>query len=269
MLAARFLTAATLLVLCVAAMFKLPNTWWAAALLAVMLWAAWEWGALAHYGRAARSLFCAAIVVSGVAIYGALNAGGIVSGRVELAVYAVGCAFWALVAPAWLARRWEVRNPLVAAAVGWILLMPAWLAMSRLQLNPAQLLQILGIVWLADTAAYLAGRTWGRHKLAPAISPGKTWEGVAGAVVAVAVYYLLLSNFTSAHAWAAGWGGVMVFACVTATSIVGDLFESWMKRRAGVKDSGTLLPGHGGILDRIDGLTASMPFAALMTRYLG
>ena len=148
-------------------------------------------------------------------------------------------------------------------------MLPAWLAIARLQLDPLQLLQLLGIVWLADTAAYLAGRSWGKRKLAPQISPGKTWEGVAGAVAAVAVYYVVLSNFTSARSWASGWGGVLVFAGVAAMSIVGDLFESWMKRRAGVKDSGALLPGHGGILDRIDGLTASMPLAALLTRYLG
>ena len=271
MLTARILTGVTLLAACLAAIFLLPNHWWAALTLAVFVRAAWEWGELAGYGRAARWGYCAVVLVSAVAIYAVSEAGSVVAPHVELeiVVYALASAFWILLAPIWLARRWQTRLPVRAAAAGWIVLVPAWLAMARLQLDPAQLLHLLGIVWLADTAAFLAGRTWGRRKLAPAISPGKTWEGVAGAIVAVAVYYVVLSRFTSAGSWAAGWGGAMVFAGVTAASIVGDLFESWVKRRAGVKDSGALLPGHGGILDRIDGLTASMPLAALVTRYLG
>jgi phosphatidate cytidylyltransferase len=92
---------------------------------------------------------------------------------------------------------------------------------------------------------------------------------VAGAAVAVAVYYVVLSGSASARSWAHGWSGGLLFAGVTAMSIVGDLLESWMKRCAGVKDSGAFLPGHGGILDRVDGLMASMPLAALFTRYVG
>ena len=271
MLATRVITAVLLLAACIAAMFLLPNGWWAAALLVVILGAAWEWSTLAGYGRVGRWVFCGMIFFLAIAIYLAADAGCVIAPNVELefVVYVAGCAFWAIVAPVWLARRWQVGAPLWTAVTGVLVLMPAWLAIARLQLDPVQLLQLLGIVWLADTAAYLAGRSWGKRKLAPQISPGKTWEGVAGAVAAVAVYYVVLSNFTSARSWASGWGGVLVFAGVVSMSIVGDLFESWMKRRAGVKDSGALLPGHGGVLDRIDGLTASMPLAALLTRYLG
>jgi len=172
-----------------------------------------------------------------------------------------------LIAPAWLARGRQVRGMLAMAVVGGVVLLPAWLAAVRLQSDPLQLLQLLGIVWLADTAAYFVGRTWGRHKLAPRISPGKTWEGVAGAAAAVAVYYVVLSGFASPRPWAVGWVGALLFAGVTAISIIGDLFESWMKRQAGVKDSGALLPGHGGVLDRVDGLLAGMPLAALLVRY--
>jgi phosphatidate cytidylyltransferase len=269
-LAARFITAALLLAVCIAAMFWLPNQWWAAALLVVTAAAAWEWGALAGYGRVLRWIFCGAILFLAVGIYLAIDARRVIVPDVELefAVYMAACVFWLVVAPLWLARRWRVEAPLWLALTGFLVLIPAWLAIARLQLDPLQLLQLLGIVWLADTAAYLTGRSWGKRKLAPQISPGKTWEGVAGAVVAVAVYYVVLSSFTSARSWTIGWGGVLVFAGVAALSIVGDLFESWMKRRAGVKDSGALLPGHGGVFDRIDGLTASMPFAALLTRYL-
>jgi len=180
---------------------------------------------------------------------------------VEIAVYGASVAFWVLIAAPWLARRWQVRSPLALAAAGWIVLVPAWLALARLQAEPERLLALLGIIWIADTAAYLAGRAWGRHRLAPAVSPAKSWEGVAGACAAVAVYYVALSIFTPE--WR-GLSGALLFAGVTVMSIVGDLYESWIKRQAGVKDSGALLPGHGGVLDRIDSLNSSMPFAALL-----
>jgi len=108
------------------------------------------------------------------------------------------------------------------------------------------------------------------HKLAPNISPGKTWEGVLGAVVAVAVYYFSLRLILRPPiVWVNGAPGIVLFGVILVMSIEGDLFESWMKRAAGVKDSGTVLPGHGGVLDRIDGLTATMPIAALMSLYIG
>jgi phosphatidate cytidylyltransferase len=228
-----------------------------------------EWGGLAGYGSRGRWIFCGGLVLSALAIGWAVTRGpaGVSGAGVERALYGVSCIFWILVAPAWLARGWRVRNPLAAAVVGWIVLVPTWLALARLQADPAQLLQLLAIVWLADTAAYGAGRAWGRHKLAPRVSPGKTWEGVAGAAAAVAVYYVVLSALEPARPWSSGWAGMLVFAGVTAMSIVGDLFESLMKRQAGVKDSGTLLPGHGGVLDRIDGLLAALPFAALLLRH--
>ena len=119
-------------------------------------------------------------------------------------------------------------------------------------------------MWVADTAAYAAGRTWGRHRLAPRISPAKTWEGVAGACAAVAVYYVALLFLAPEWRWLHGWSGALLFAGVTLMSIVGDLYESWVKRQAGVKDSGALLPGHGGVLDRIDSMNSSLPFAALL-----
>jgi phosphatidate cytidylyltransferase len=121
------------------------------------------------------------------------------------------------------------------------------------------------VVWLADTAAYFSGRKFGKHKLAPSISPGKTWEGVLGALALVTIYVSVIG-------WSTGLiKSYLMFAVViliswfwVALSVMGDLFESAVKRQAGVKDSGTLLPGHGGLLDRIDALTSTLPFVALV-----
>ena len=123
----------------------------------------------------------------------------------------------------------------------------------------------MGIVWVADSAAYFAGHRWGRRKLAPTVSPGKTWEGAAGAAVAVAVYHGLIWNFGfSQHMPNLAIPAAVLVAVLFPLSIIGDLFESWIKRQAGVKDSGRLLPGHGGVLDRIDALTSTLPLAALV-----
>src|SRR4030095_4279050 len=125
------------------------------------------------------------------------------------------------------------------------------------------------ILWVADTAAYFSGRAFGRHKLAPQVSPGKTWEGVYGAWIAVALYALALVPYAGAAGFqlpvttlsVALW--VVFLLLLASISVVGDLFESLLKRHAGAKDSGALLPGDGGVLDRIEALLAAMPIAAL------
>jgi len=135
-----------------------------------------------------------------------------------------------------------------------------------LQPTPGRLLLAMGIVWVADTAAYFAGRRFGQRKLAPEISPGKTWEGVWGAAAAVVVYWALASTLLGGRDMHA-LSGLVWMLLMLVLSVVGDLFESWMKRVAGVKDSGRILPGHGGLLDRVDGLTATLPLAALYFAY--
>ena len=145
---------------------------------------------------------------------------------------------------------------------GWLVLVPAGAALAALHARPggpALVMTLLAVVWAADSGAWLAGRRFGRTRLAPRVSPGKTWEGVAGGLLAGA----------AAGAAAAWWfpltSWVLLLAAVLAAgaSVVGDLYESLCKRRAGVKDSGRLLPGHGGLLDRIDGLTAAAPVYAV------
>lgn len=228
----------------------------------------WEWCELAGYRGAPRWLFMLIVIISALAIPMPVLPD---PGRTAIlfspagVVFVVATAFWLLVAPLWLYAKWRLRHPLLLGIVGWLMLVPTWAALVFLQADAWTLLALLGVVWIADSFAYLAGMRWGRRKLAPEISPGKTWEGVAGAVAAVAVYYVALSSADILdNRIFKGLAGVSVFAVVTAMSIEGDLLESWIKRVAGVKDSGRLLPGHGGVLDRIDGLTSTMPVAALI-----
>lgn len=270
MLVARIATAGVLLAFFVAALFWLPNVWWSALLLLVLLAAGWEWAALAGMSGAGRGAFVAILLASALGIWAMVANTAPRSGSpMAFLVYGASVAFWAFIAVPWLVRGWRTPSPFLLAATGWTVLVPTWLALARLQHEPGRLLAVMGIIWLADIAAYFAGRIWGKHKLAPAISPGKTWEGVAGAVVAVAVYYVVLGNVAPDWNLLHSFGGAALFASVVLMSVVGDLFESWIKRQAGKKDSGTLLPGHGGILDRIDSMTSSLPLVALLLSCFG
>ncbi len=142
------------------------------------------------------------------------------------------------------------------------------------------LLSAMAIVWVADIGAYFSGKAFGKRKLAPSISPGKSWEGAIGGGIAVLVLSVLSIVFAGAAPWLQdtfvvqvqahkGWFvTVLLLVLVTAASIVGDLFESMLKRRAGMKDSSNLLPGHGGVLDRIDALVPVLPMAALVTAWM-
>jgi phosphatidate cytidylyltransferase len=265
MFLARLATAVVLLAVFISGLFLLQNAWWGVLLLPPLFAAAWEWSAVSQFAAAQRWTFIGVVMASAVSMrwFPMHFSGG------AMVLYGIGSAFWVLVAVPWLALAWRVRSAVAMGLAGWAILVPAWLAVAQLQAEPHKLLALLGIVWISDTAAYAAGRAWGRHKLAPSISPGKTWEGVAGAVVAVAVYYVTLSAAAPAWDWWRGPGGPLLFAAVMLAGVAGDLFESWIKRQAGIKDSGTLLPGHGGVLDRIDSMTASLPIAALLLPYVG
>ncbi len=177
----------------------------------------------------------------------------------EQELFLVAAAWWLALAPAWMWRGVRPGQRTALGAAGFAVLVPAGLAM--LSLGPQEVLVVLILVWIADTAAYFVGRAWGRRKLAPAISPGKTWEGAAGGLIGALAYAIIGGFWIQGIAWAPLVAAVALLAMV---SIVGDLFESAAKRQAGVKDSGGLLPGHGGILDRIDSATAALPLAALL-----
>ena len=275
MLGTRILTAAVLVPLTLAALFLLGPVGWGLATLVIVVVGAAEWAGLAGYPQRIWALFAGGVFLIGLTLLFA-RASAFSPERgwpaaVTVAICGAATVFWLLVAPLWLAARWRVASRLTLALVGLLLLLATWVAVVQLQSrSPWLLLALMAVVWIADTAAYFAGRAFGRHKLAPSISPGKTWEGVYGALLATAVYAVFLLRFApdrielSAGGVAAWITGLLA---LTALSIVGDLFESLLKRQRGVKDSGKLLPGHGGVLDRIDALLAAMPAAALMAQY--
>jgi phosphatidate cytidylyltransferase len=269
MLLTRVLTVAVLLPLLLGALFLLPNLYWGLLILGVIVAAGWEWSALAGYSARGRALFCIALIASAGAILAWEHAGQtppMIHTAPGHVLYALSAAFWLGIAPAWLYYRWQVRDRLLLGFIGWIVLIPCWHAMVWLQIPPMRLLLAMGVVWVADTAAYFVGRRFGSRKLAPKVSPGKTWAGVYGAVMGVLLYGVAVWGVAPSGSVGLAAGLVLVLL-MTMLSIVGDLFESWMKRVAGVKDSGELLPGHGGLLDRMDGLTATLPLAAIYFAY--
>jgi len=270
MLRTRVITALVLLVAFLAALYWLPPAAWAVFAGVLVIPAAWEWAKLIRLQPSACGLYVVAVAAICAALFG-LAEPGVLSGRLESLVYLGASLFWIVVVPLWLWRSWLPRARWLAALTGLLVLVSTWLALVGLhRLGPSQLLLLMSVAWISDIAAYFAGRRFGRHKLAPSISPGKTWEGVAGAVLAVSLY-AALCDFAW-HAYFPQSCKTMRFGAIamllflwllTAIGIYGDLFESALKRQAGVKDSGALLPGHGGVLDRIDALTSVLPVAAL------
>ena len=271
-LATRVATAAVLVPVVLVALFALPPAGWAAFILIVAGTGAVEWSKLAGFRVPWRAAFVGAIVLALLAL---LYAAPPLAGRGwpdEVVVLACGIAtlFWLAVALPWVVKRWTPRSKVALALAGAVVLVGAFVALVELQArSPWLVLAAMAIVWIADTAAYFAGRAFGKRKLAPLVSPGKSWEGVYGGLAAVAVYAAALVPFARAAGYEGSVGAVAIAAWIVLAialamlSVLGDLYESWMKRVAGVKDSGALLPGHGGVLDRVDALLAAMPPAAL------
>jgi len=252
-LAARIGTAAVLIALLLAGLFFLPRAGVAALMALIVAIGGFEWARLCGFGVAAARLYAGAMVVVLFAFFW---------WGISQPVFLLASALWIVGVPLWLWIGVKPEHRALLATTGFVVLVPAALAMVVLE--PLHALLVLAVAWIADTAAYFAGRRWGRHKLAPAISPGKTWEGAAGGLIGAAAYAMILSVLLAgaqATRMAAFLGAAALLVMV---SIVGDLFESAAKRQAGVKDSGTLLPGHGGMLDRIDSATAVLPVAAAM-----
>ena len=270
MLKTRVITALVLLALLLPSLFFLPQAYWALLVALFIGVAAWEWGGLLGFGqgattadrRGAGHTLCRCFPADPVAIGAA--AGG-----------ALGVPW--VMAVLWYCRALLVRSHSVLAAsemetAAWL----AWPA-DRYRRSLSDLAGTgpvagcrtrclagdLATVWMADIAAYFSGKTFGKHKLAPTISPGKTWEGAIGAGIGVVLYGIALRlGFSFEPVGLPLW--VLGLLAVTAISIMGDLYESMLKRQAGIKDSSNVLPGHGGVLDRIDSLTSTLPVVALL-----
>ncbi|MDE0007635.1 MAG: phosphatidate cytidylyltransferase [Gammaproteobacteria bacterium] len=257
MLRTRILTAAVLAPLAIAAVLLLPPIPFAVLMGLVALSAAWEWSALAGLGaRHARA--------GGVALVAASLVLLLVSPGVWDAALAVVVAFWVVVAGmvlTWPRALDVVRSAPFALGMSVPALAGAWLAMVLLKSQPDGgwiIVWTLALVAIADSGAYFAGRRFGQRRLAPKVSPGKTWEGLAGGAAAGIVWGLAAAPWLPGSVW------LWLVACIVGiiAGVFGDLFESALKRARGVKDSGALLPGHGGVLDRLDASLAALPVVA-------
>lgn len=275
----RIVTAVIAIGLVLLALWLLPTLVLAWLFAPLLLVGAWEWAGLAGYGRIASGVYVAAIGgslfvawtllwnLAAFAVVLALSACW--WGLAAVAVWRYPAGLLALAetgrAPAWIAVQ--------RALEGLVIIAPAFYVLLRLHANArsgvAWILTLLLLIWSADSGAYFAGRAVGRHKLAPQVSPGKTWEGVAGGLFAA----LCLEAVVAHWGFGLGSGRLAAFLCivvvVAAFSVVGDLTISVFKRRAGVKDSGSLFPGHGGLLDRLDSLFAAAPLFVLGLKLVG
>jgi len=271
MLKTRIITATILLAVLLPILFWLPSVYVAVFFLLALLAAAWEWSRLLYpqVGPAAwiYAAFCLVIILFLLAMQNLAW---------QFAVLLLAVIFWFFLAPFILAKGMRVSLDQLRpfyVVLGLILLPATWFALVFLRdLGLVFLLSTMALVWIADIGAYFVGKAFGKHKLAAQISPGKSIEGALGGLLLcygyalLCVFYLPFES-TLFGAWAIRFGWVPMFLMVTvltAFSVFGDLFESQLKRMAGVKDSSHLLPGHGGVLDRVDALIPTMPIAALL-----
>lgn len=279
MLKERVLSAIVLIAIVCAALFLFSPFYFALAIGAVATLGAWEWTQFARvkpfFWRAVITVVVAAFLflwIFSEADY--LNAGRVFQSHAEPillgAVVWWGMAFLLVVSYPASAKLWG-KSPILQAIFAFHTLIPFVIGVLSLRLDNyvsdalhgvQLLLYVFILVWAADSGAYFAGRALGKHKLAPKVSPGKTWEGVIGGVLTAAVLAFLFIHFAGDSLFTRGniQSLTALSAATVAISVLGDLTESMFKREAGIKDSSNLIPGHGGVLDRIDSLTAAVPF---------
>ncbi|PCC98083.1 phosphatidate cytidylyltransferase [Halopseudomonas pelagia] len=267
MLKQRIITAVILAPLAIAGFVLLEGPWFALFVGAVVVLGAWEWARLAgETAQKGRVLYALVVALMMFALY-----------RLGLPVHylLIPAAVWWVLAAVMVVRYPRDKglwaSCMVAQLLGLLILLPAWAGLVWLREVPNGLwliVALLVLVWAADIGAYFAGKTWGRRKLMPNVSPGKTIEGFLGGLVFTQLLTLLALLYL-------GWSlsslliGLFGAALVVTFSVVGDLTESLFKRDQGLKDSSNLLPGHGGVLDRIDSLTAAIPVFALFWLLIG
>ncbi len=258
----RVITAVILLPVVLGGVIVLPTPYFAVLLALAVLGGAWEWAGMAGWPTVqGRIVYVAAFALALLSTAGlALNPIG------SAVVICIGLAWWSVaLAMVW---RYQARGSVgvapkwLRALVGWMVLLPAWVSMVVLHGHDEQgvylVLTLLAVIWSADIAAYFVGRRWGRRRLASRVSPGKSLEGAMGGLVAVLATGVV-AGFAFGLAGGELWLFLILCLATASISVLGDLAESLFKRQVGLKDSGNLLPGHGGVLDRIDSLTAAAP----------
>ena len=277
MLKQRVITAFILLLFFLPALFHPSPLWLGVLGVLLILAASWEWGRLNDLGFASAFVM-PAICLTLFLIYWS-----------QFHFLFISKFYWLIFTAIWFCTiifylkngspRWKSTPKLCRLGLGIFLLISTGMSLLQAKLIGTDfLISVLLLVWTADIAAYFVGRRWGRHKLAPTISPGKSIEGLVGAVLAVwllALAWITASNYlTFEHdsifirLFAFGWPALLLgLSVLTLTSAAGDLFESMIKRAAGVKDSSQLLPGHGGVLDRLDALLPVLPLAVLISMF--
>ncbi|MDN3640389.1 phosphatidate cytidylyltransferase [Simiduia curdlanivorans] len=273
MLKLRIITALLLVAVLGGALFYLPVGLFQLLLATAVLIATWEWSNLAGlsgYLKRAGYVFVTALAMAALAYFAELSRG--LNAEWVRNVLVVGGAWWAL-ALLWIqgypssAILWGASS--ARMVMGWLVLVPAWLGLCYLREQPGGewlIVLVVGVVAGADIGGYFFGRAFGKRKLAPKVSPGKSWEGFWGGL-GVNVLWACALGF-----WLGGDSWQLLLAIVVPASLVsvlGDLVESMLKRHRGIKDSSQLLPGHGGVLDRIDSITAAAPFVALGVLFTG
>ncbi|MGO2135243.1 MAG: phosphatidate cytidylyltransferase [Marinobacter sp.] len=272
MLKTRIITALILAPIAIGGVFFLPPMGFALFTAAIITLGAWEWANMSGLEQQPGRMGYAALIA--VILYGLIDVSAVAVLWLALLWWVV-CFVLVRSYPAGSERWGSVP---ARALMGVLVLVPAWIGLNHLRTGGFQfgdtdnnllvILYVFCVVWVADIGAYFAGRAFGKAKLAPRVSPGKSWAGVWGGLAAVGAFALVASVLVSASAAEAAL--LVVASLVTGlVSVLGDLLESMLKRFRGIKDSSRLLPGHGGIMDRIDSLTAAAPVFALIITQLG
>lgn len=267
MLKQRVITGSILAIAIISSLFLLPSLWFTGLFGVSLLLAAWEWAGLCGYRKKEQRFIYVLVVLSIGIVLLLLTLQNPVTAKYVLIV---ASAWWIMALIALLGGKSDTplfAFPMVKLLSGILLIVAILLSVYYLHKfdsnSPAALLFLFILVWLADIGAYMAGKLWGKTKLAPSVSPAKTIEGLFGGIVAASLFSLLTGYFYAHLPLRALLMLLLIAVVVTLLSVLGDLVESKYKRIAGVKDSGHILPGHGGILDRIDGFAAAAPVFTL------
>jgi len=254
-LISRIFSAIAMLTVFLSSMFLFSGRYFSFLIYMISMLALYEWTKLLYFKSYEKKIFLLISLVLIYLIHNHLNPEG------SKLILWIASIFWLCMAPLFLIFKINLKKSFLSALIGWTLVIPLIISLNFLvQLSPWTVLIVLTTIWLADSGAYFFGKKFGKRKLAISISPGKTWEGFLGALFLVSLFSIAMTYFGFVNSYLS----ILFFNLILFLSIEGDLFESYIKRMAKVKDSGDLIPGHGGVLDRIDSLCSSLPLATVI-----